>query len=603
MTVVEALVAAADVVAALGFAVALTATALIARRRRLDGTSLFLLGALASMGLFYGVSNTLEHTGVTSALDVYEDYAEILFVPFFLYFAYSIRTASELRRRRGAEAALSRANRGLTVVTQCLQALARATDERDLAMRICNILIEVGGFAYARIELSPGAHRGEGAWAASAGRGGHGCSEVCNEHGASATYELHSGGKALGLLRICTDEAELDASEEALLGQLADDSAYGVRALREQDARRRAEAALQESETRYRLLVELSPDAIFVVVDDRLAFANAASLRLLGAGSAQEVMGRRVEDFMRLEEGPGTQVHLTEWLPLDEGALASGGGPAQAATRNGRILSISGDSTSGGGTDVEISAAPFSFGGRQAVLVVARDITERKQVEQLKDDFLSMVSHELRTPINAILGYASILAGIGGEDDAARKKALQRIPERAAYMARLVEDLLDVTRIQSGDLELEFAPTDLGQLLMTCAEGLPRDAKIEVQLDVPAGLPPISCDAKWLSLAVSNLLSNALKFSPEGGLVHASVAVRPDAAVITVRDEGVGIAEADLGRIFDRFTQADMGTTRPFGGFGLGLYIVKRVAEAHGGTVAVTSELGKGSTFVLTVPR
>jgi signal transduction histidine kinase len=237
--------------------------------------------------------------------------------------------------------------------------------------------------------------------------------------------------------------------------------------------------------------------------------------------------------------------------------------------------------------------------------LLAAESAARAQAEQAsraKDEFLAVVSHELRTPLNAILGWTRILRA-GMEEEEKRGRALETIERNAIAQQKLIEDILDVSRIISGKLQIDRAVVDLGAVVRTAADAirLAAEAKsITVGVEIPEGPPPrIVGDADRLQQIVSNLLSNAVKFTPHGGAVAVDVAEEDDGVVIRVSDTGQGISPAFLPYIFDRFRQADTGTTRSHGGLGLGLAIVRHLAEIHGGSVEAQSELGKGSTFTV----
>jgi signal transduction histidine kinase len=174
--------------------------------------------------------------------------------------------------------------------------------------------------------------------------------------------------------------------------------------------------------------------------------------------------------------------------------------------------------------------------------------------------------------------------------------------EAAERMRSLVEDLLQTLSLQSGDLALQLQPTDVTQLVAACLEGFVIDTSHRLETELADGLEPVDCDQRRLVLAVSNLVTNALKFSPDGGRIVVAVSQPEERTRISVSDEGIGIDAADLETIFSRFRQADMSSTRSFSGFGLGLFIVKSIAEAHGGTVRVESTPGLGSTFTIEIP-
>ena len=240
--------------------------------------------------------------------------------------------------------------------------------------------------------------------------------------------------------------------------------------------------------------------------------------------------------------------------------------------------------------------------------LLAAESAARAQAEQAsraKDEFLAVVSHELRTPLNAILGWTRILrAGIQPEEK--RDRALETIERNAIAQQKLIEDILDVSRIISGKLQIDRALVDLGAVVRVAVDAirLAADARsIVVRVDIGGGPPRIVGDPDRLQQIVWNLLSNAVKFTAIGGAVAVQVGEERGGAFIRVSDTGQGISPAFLPYIFDRFRQADTGTTRSHGGLGLGLAIVRHLAEMHGGSVEAASETGKGSTFTVHLPR
>lgn len=230
---------------------------------------------------------------------------------------------------------------------------------------------------------------------------------------------------------------------------------------------------------------------------------------------------------------------------------------------------------------------------------------EALRTARMKDEFLATVSHELRTPLNAILGWSRMLT-TGSLGDTARAKALETIERNAVNQVQLVDDLLDISRIVSGKMRLEIAPTEPAEAVERAIETvrpsiLARELHVVATLDPRAG--PVLGDAARLQQIVWNLLSNAIKFSPKGGRIEVGVA-RVDATVeITVVDGGIGIRPEFLPHVFDRFSQEDGSIRRQQGGLGLGLAIVKHLVELHGGTVTVASEgPTTGASFVVQLP-
>jgi signal transduction histidine kinase/ActR/RegA family two-component response regulator len=257
---------------------------------------------------------------------------------------------------------------------------------------------------------------------------------------------------------------------------------------------------------------------------------------------------------------------------------------------------------------------------RQSMLRQLRDVNEQLVVtsmhaqevadeaetaNRLKDEFLAIVSHELRTPLNAVLGWARLLAG--GQLDAARSlKAIHIIERNAKTLTRIIDDLLDVSRIISGRIDLDPLPVDLVAVIQGALDEIRTTAEanaVDLVFTCQTVPDPVPGDALRLQQVVANLLSNAVKFTPSGGRVEVRLGSTESHAEIRVADTGQGIAPEFLPRLFDRFTQADTSTTRRHGGIGLGLAIVKALVEQHGGTVRAESPgAGQGATFTIRIP-
>jgi PAS domain S-box-containing protein len=243
-------------------------------------------------------------------------------------------------------------------------------------------------------------------------------------------------------------------------------------------------------------------------------------------------------------------------------------------------------------------------------------VTRRKQAElarlaaaeeasRLKDEFLATLSHELRTPLNAILGWVQMMQA-GGLAPERMRQAIDIIGRNATLQAQLIEDILDVSRIITGKLEIDRQPVFVAQLIDNVVSGvLPTaDARhIDMAKVVPDDLPPIEGDPKRLHQVLGNVLSNAIKFTPEGGRVKIDCRVTGESIEIEVRDSGVGISSDFLPYVFDRFRQADSRSTRKHGGLGLGLAIARHLLEQHGGEIRAHSDgSGCGTTIVMRLP-
>src|SRR5215472_5217732 len=242
-----------------------------------------------------------------------------------------------------------------------------------------------------------------------------------------------------------------------------------------------------------------------------------------------------------------------------------------------------------------------------------RDALSREQIiraaaeaaNRTKDEFLATLSHELRSPLGVILTWVALLRS-GRIDDAGRVRAYEAIERNTRHQAKLIEDLLDVSRIISGKMRLDVGVVDLVEVVDAAREGVRHAAEaknIQLAVAAAAAVGPVSGDANRLQQVIWNLLSNAVKFTPRGGQVTIGVDRAESQARIQVVDSGRGIDPAFLPHIFERFRQADASTTRSEGGLGLGLAIVRHLVELHGGTVGVESAgFGQGSTFTVRLP-
>jgi PAS domain S-box-containing protein len=235
------------------------------------------------------------------------------------------------------------------------------------------------------------------------------------------------------------------------------------------------------------------------------------------------------------------------------------------------------------------------------LVVDFRDVTEAKALEEAKDLFLATTSHELRTPITVVQGFASTLVNRWDKlTDGDRRQAVATIAERAQSLSRLVENLLLGSRAGADELTVTVDRFDLVGLLRGAATAFRSLSELHaVEIDVPEELPAVSGDEVATDIIIGQLLENAIKYSPDGGTVTVRAAADGPHVVVTVADEGVGIAPGDHDRIFERFVQGETGDRRRFGGIGLGLYIVKRLAIAQDGDISVHSRTCGGTCMRL----
>jgi len=241
----------------------------------------------------------------------------------------------------------------------------------------------------------------------------------------------------------------------------------------------------------------------------------------------------------------------------------------------------------------------------EGAVFVFHDITELKRLEDIRKDFVANVSHELRTPISSIKGYAETLLDGKADNEETVKDFLGIIYQDSNRLANLIDDLLDLSKIESGKMKMEFEALDLMPIARRCFNVLEKSAKdksISVALFIPPNLPRIKGDEKRLAQVFLNLLDNAIKYTTAGGKVTLHASLKDKVVQVDISDTGIGISEKDLPRIFERFYRVDKARSRELGGTGLGLSIVKHIVQAHNGQAWVQSALGKGSTFSFTIP-
>lgn len=263
--------------------------------------------------------------------------------------------------------------------------------------------------------------------------------------------------------------------------------------------------------------------------------------------------------------------------------------------------------TSKGERLLTVSAVPVRHGGRfDGTVLVINDITRLRNLERTRRDFVSSVSHELRTPLASIRGYAETLLEGAMHDPDNAAAFLRIILQESEQLTALVNDVLDLSKIESGKIVYHFARLDLRPQIEKCAAMFEQAAAkkgVRLELALPEGLPAVMADAGYFDIAMRNLIDNAVKYAGEGsGMVRVRAFSKDDTVWIEVEDNGIGIPPGDLERIFERFYRVDRARSRELGGTGLGLSIVKHIVLAHKGDIRVRSRVNSGSTFTLALP-
>lgn len=362
--------------------------------------------------------------------------------------------------------------------------------------------------------------------------------------------------------------------------------------LRYVTTRRKLLAEVQATAARQAAIFDSAIDAILTLnPSGTVETMNSAATQMFGW--SPEVLGRRDVSVL-LEAGDQSDAGLMARIRT-RGADAAGG---LTQEMNGRRRN-------GESFPVDVAFSPLELPTGVHLVAVVRDITDRRRVEELKKQFVSTVSHELRTPLTSIAGSLGLLAGGAGGSFSERASRLIGIAHsNSLRLVRLINDILDVEKLESGQINLQLQPLDLREVAVRSLDAVRGYAdELGVSLELADGpSAPVMGDADRLVQVVVNLLSNAAKFSPTSGAVE--VVVMPEARIVrlSVRDYGPGVPESFRARIFTKFAQADGSDTRQRGGTGLGLAIAKEIAERHGGRLWFESALGEGATFHLDLP-
>jgi PAS domain S-box-containing protein len=375
------------------------------------------------------------------------------------------------------------------------------------------------------------------------------------------------------------------------------------------------ERRVLESETRYQQIVELAEEGIWVIDHEaKTTYVNQAMVRMLGY-TESEMLGCPIFDFISDTNYKNNSCDLITFGKHTEVERWE----QKLKTAQGKEIWVY----------MSVSPALDEQGQMLKSYILVYDITERKEAEKslresnerislvnaelaratrLKDEFLASMSHELRTPLNAILGLSEALQEeVYGSLTVKQRRSLGTIEQSGKHLLELITEILDLSKIESGKMELQIAPTSVENLCALSLSFVRQQAHqknliLTSKFVQPLGL--IEVDERRIRQVLVNLLSNAVKFTPDGGEVSLEVAVNRDAELIemSVTDTGIGIAAADINKLFMPFVQLDSSLSRRYAGTGLGLALVQRLVELHNGKVTLVSQQGKGSCFTVSLP-
>jgi PAS domain S-box-containing protein len=397
----------------------------------------------------------------------------------------------------------------------------------------------------------------------------------------------------LGVIYLFRTEYAFTQLDWQFLQGFADQAAIAVR-------NARLYHQLETERSRLATIIENSAHGIMILnAERRVLVMNQALAALLGR-TAEDAINRPCHEVLVLSNIQGDDLCQSEELPtfVDDSALHAEGDLKRPG---------------GGRVAVSVSYKPLHDDeGRLVNIVVnVHDITRFREEEEMKSTFTSIISHELKTPVALIKGYAQTLARPDATWDAeTARQSLQIIEEEADRLEALINNLLDVSRIQAGGLRLEFEEVDIQSLARKVAEAYRTQTTVhQIELDFPQPLPFVHGDEERLRQVLTNLVNNAIKYSPNGGVIRvggwtedATNGEGEGRVVLFVADQGIGIPPQELDKIFDPYYRVDSTLRRSTTGAGLGLFLSKAIVEAHGGQLWARSEVGKGTTFFVAIP-
>ncbi|WP_305065023.1 PAS domain-containing hybrid sensor histidine kinase/response regulator [Methanococcoides sp.] len=367
--------------------------------------------------------------------------------------------------------------------------------------------------------------------------------------------------------------------------------------------RKEADRALRESEEKFRTIFENASDAIYVTgLDGQFLEVNQVACDQLGY-SRSELLQMGAEDIDSFDDAAQVEARINQIL------------------RDGHIIFETAQVRKDGSImPADVSSRIIDYMGKKALLGITRDITKHKQAEETmlnakltaeavnraKTEFVANMSHELRTPLNSIIGFSDILCSENqGSLNEYQKKYTSNVLANGKHLLNIINEILDFSKVESGKMELnieEIILTKVIEEIETSIIPLSSNKNIELTFNMDVRKPIIKADMMKFKQILYNLVSNAIKFTDQGGSVTIGGQISEDLVHISVKDSGIGISPKDQAKLFDPFFQVDSSTTREYGGTGLGLTLVKKFVEMHHGNIWIESEIGKGSTFTFIIP-
>lgn len=378
-----------------------------------------------------------------------------------------------------------------------------------------------------------------------------------------------------------------------------------------------AEAALRESEDRYRKLLEVMPDAVYVQAAGKIVYTNKAGAKLMGYLEPEEILGKSSYELLDIDDYNKTLIKQQDDITMRNGYLS----PVERKYHR---------KSDGKSLEVETTSTITSFDEEKTILNITRDISERKRIEYLKQkvrqktlllnktieynklrtEFFANISHELRTPLNMILGSIQLINIIDNDKKLINsnikiEKYMPIIKQNCYRLVRLVDNLIDITKIDAGYLEISLQNADIVKVVEDIALSVVEYVEskgLELIFDTDIEEKIIAFDVDKIERIMLNLISNSIKFTKLRGKIYVNIQDRLDTIVISVRDTGIGVPLEKQKEIFERFIQVDKSLSRKQEGSGIGLSLVKALVEMHGGKIYINKEITEGSEFIIELP-
>lgn len=345
-------------------------------------------------------------------------------------------------------------------------------------------------------------------------------------------------------------------------------------------------------------------NALFESLHEAVTIADTAGRVLLMNPAARALAGlgdQGLDDAAQI-------IGQLDWRRLDDTPLPPAEWPLTRALRGERFSAVELILVRPDGARLRLLSSGSAIrddGQTRLAIVLLRDVTALRQLEQTKEEYLALISHDLRQPVTAVMAAAQLLQrqlAREGHGEGAHARRATEILANARRMDAMIQELLESSRLESGTMTLRKQPLELVRLVSNSVNRLGSD-RVRVQAESAGGAPVVLADAERIERVLTNLVSNALTYSPPGAPVLVRVGQRDDEAIVSVADQGAGIPPEELARLFQRFTRGHAGPRADAAGLGLGLYIARLIVEAHGGRIWADSDVGKGSTFSFALPR